>query len=957
MPHPIPSNAPTVRRREDGVIHHGVPVSTLEPLALERGQMQVPLLTPMMSCYERVCLSDFLREEGRLKFFCRREAQISSHESSACAPPRLQSILSCQDDLFGVEVTWPSRLKARELHRFLFIGSSPPAETKEPNAAVDDSHLPDRILINGRLAWTRSPGSALAFIVDYVPEADDFPVLTLLKNRAFTFRANPSRFCPSSVPPHHPILRLLVHLSLDTAVLCEHHGGSHAPSSFPPFPLPGEFRRFLSPGPFAFPQDFDPPDWREPPLEPPPYPTDPLFIHDLADRYANQNVIEPYPERRAQLNQLCLENGILLFDPDQADWLESKGFKDSDRIAFLVPSYFLRAHPNDEAQIQADIRSKRELCCNLLLRFPNAHVFVRLVEYSGCQFHSAGLLPSGRNRVLPSGETGDWFAYAEAADTIYREIHEAAFGEPRRIGGRRFAVFANIQMLNYLSARAFRGGADFTMDKTIGRESVNLIVACSRGHNRAYGSSWIGMQHDSWGGLRFNYDGAIETEYVWRAFFFGGANVMDRETEYVGVRKGRVVPNRKGQAFLRVVRWMNRHPRRGRPRVKIAFWRGSESMAGWGYPFYAEKEDPGLYGADPFRPKEYADWNLLSVVFPAVLTDGRRDNARWMTGTPFGPCDIIPWDTPASRLADYGVIIQIGENVFENDRQIEALAEAVRQGLTFVCSLSLFYGNRWNGSVYTRHDLSALAGVELGPDIPLWTVRSPRDTVSNTSRHYNRLGLKGATVVDSLPNGDPWIVEHRMGKGRVVLVSTDRLTDLGFEPIAERIRQLLAPLAPLRFTSSPHSPNPLGAFHPLRIPLLSGREKVTFAGTQPAEGFWVNQSPSGRADRTCWFDISVFEKGPIRLIGIQDYGRARVPTDNGPDFGPWSGQVQLNLTSLNLETIQTLELYHVDPTFHCEPIPFNVRGTLCEFPLTLDGFTELIVGPRGETKHHFFYGS
>jgi hypothetical protein len=54
----------SIRRREDGVIDHGVPVSTLEPLSAERGRLAVPLQTTMMSCYERTALSQFFSEPG-----------------------------------------------------------------------------------------------------------------------------------------------------------------------------------------------------------------------------------------------------------------------------------------------------------------------------------------------------------------------------------------------------------------------------------------------------------------------------------------------------------------------------------------------------------------------------------------------------------------------------------------------------------------------------------------------------------------------------------------------------------------------------------------------------------------------------------------------------------------------------------------------------------------------------
>jgi hypothetical protein len=53
----------------------------------------------MMSCYERTSLSQFMREEGRLKYFCRREIQTSAMDISSCPPANVVTVLSCLDDL------------------------------------------------------------------------------------------------------------------------------------------------------------------------------------------------------------------------------------------------------------------------------------------------------------------------------------------------------------------------------------------------------------------------------------------------------------------------------------------------------------------------------------------------------------------------------------------------------------------------------------------------------------------------------------------------------------------------------------------------------------------------------------------------------------------------------------------------------------------------------------------
>lgn len=943
----------SIKKVGDGVISPEVPTSTLEELSYERNQLTVPLQTTMMSCYERTALSQFMREEGRLKFFCRREIQTSAMDLSACPPANIVTVISCLDDLFGVEAAWPKRLAAGQKHRFVFIGSRPSTEGEH----VDDSHLPDRVLINGGLAWERTPGESTSFAIEYVPSEDEHPVFTLVKDREFTLRGNPDRFFPGTGPPAHPILRLFVHLSLDLQVACQHLEEPGDPAKLEAHPLPGEFRRFCSPGPFAFPQDFDPPEWNEPPLVLPDYPTEKIYIHDIADSYENQNAIDGHPEMRAQQDQLCLDNGIMLFPVERADWLEEQGLKDSDRVGFLLQVIIIRGlhgrlgeGVSDEA-LAAECARQGKIALDLLERFPSAMVFVRLVEFSGCQYHCTNYLKS----AVESTNTTHWSDYCKATDETYRKVHEQAFGAARKVGGERFKIYANIQQLNYISAHAFRCGADFTMDKTIGRESLNLIVASSRGHNLAYGSEWVGMQHDNWGAIRFNYDGFTETRFIWRAFYLGGANVMDRETIYVGVRDGKVVPNRKGQGFLRAVRWMNRHPLRGTPRVRIAYMRGSDSMAGWGYPLSQEQSPKSVDGADPYRPKEMADWDLLSVAFPGVLTDCRRNNLRWMTGTPFGPADLIPWDTPAERLAEYGVIVMIGEHTFESDEQIDSLVSGVEAGATLVCSLSAFYGERTKGQVYYTRDLKRLAGVELDEDVSLWVMRSLPDQDTNVTRHYNRVHLEGAKVLGRLPNGDPWIVEHTVGSGRVLFFTTDRLTDLGYAPAAAALQKLFEPLRPVSF-SDDSTPPELGLFRPIQPPQITDREQVTYAGAASADGYVVDQTTNASLNRTSWLDVSVFQKEDLRIIAVQDYGRARVPTDNGPDLGLWEGTVTLHLHALGLDPHAPLEVLSIDESMRATRLPATLAGENLELRLTIDGLAELAIGPEGRSAS-MFYGS
>ncbi len=150
---------------------------------------------------------------------------------------------------------------------------------------------------------------------------------------------------------------------------------------------------------------------------------------------------------------------------------------------------------------------------------------------------------------------------------------------------------------------------------------------------------------------------------------------------------------------------------------------------------------------------------------------------------------------------------------------------------------------------------------------------------------------------------------------------------------------------------------PTGRCDPARVLFIAddGRSVEVRCDT-PAEGFRVDLTPAARMGRTSWLDVSVFEKGPVRILGIQDYGRARVPTDQGPDRGPWRGNVTVNLKNLGLSGAGRIEILRVDERFRVYPVPFVRRRDVCRCRLSVDGFSEWVIGPAGRTREVFFYG-
>ena len=99
---------------------------------------------------------------------------------------------------------------------------------------------------------------------------------------------------------------------------------------------------------------------------------------------------------------------------------------------------------------------------------------------------------------------------------------------------------------------------------------------------------------------------------------------------------------------------------------------------------------------------------------------------------------------------------------------------------------------------------------------------------------------------------------------------------------------------------------------------------------------------------------SLFEEGDLRILAIQDYGRARVPTDNGPDLGVWAGAVTLHLRALGLDPHAQLEVLSIDESMNVTRLPAGRSGANVELGLTIDGMAELAIGPEGKAEHGFF---
>jgi len=248
----------------------------------------------------------------------------------------------------------------------------------------------------------------------------------------------------------------------------------------------------------------------------------------------------------------------------------------------------------------------------------------------------------------------------------------------------------------------YKAGADIVIGKNIGRQSINFVVANTRGAGRAYGKEY-GFDFDCWF-MRFVWAySPREVSHGLKVYFCAGGKYFNNETPAPPKAWGWWLRNELSSTvtkmhatWLDFVRWARAHPRRGEQVVKIAFMR---SLGRRGY------------HNDWARERSYGepnpDYILFRLVFPHF---DRCTSTRLCTGTPFGPVDIIPWDTPLSYLRTYGLVVYLGSEGFcMDEEQYLNLREYVRQGGVLVLPLGQMREEK--GKFFRGGDFADFLGV------------------------------------------------------------------------------------------------------------------------------------------------------------------------------------------------------------------------------------------------------
>lgn len=408
------------------------------------------------------------------------------------------------------------------------------------------------------------------------------------------------------------------------------------------------------------------------------------------------------------------------------------------------------------------------------------------------------------------------------AKRTYVQFLKNRFRVPFRRQGVKQALALDQNLLHPLDMEA---GFDIPVAELMPRR-VAPALAALRGAAKTFDKSlwgcWIAI---GWYGGS-NYDPFKPRRWHVSLFdsYMHGARIFVQESGHFGIyefgdqnEKGIHHPlSRKYRSVLsKFYRFTQTHARpQGNPEVNVAFVRGN--LDAWGgdrvgvrsrQEFMWGQKDSG----DHWKCGWAEDgWKLLERVYPRVPAQpGRTDH---FSGAPLGQIDIVPATAPTDKLAAYKCLILPAWNTM-TPSIYDNLTQAARRGATVFLGLPQLNtvadrGKPWR--LIHGGDLRALCGVKISrPEKRArgywgsWTgnaalarikrscaagLRTGRKFILHPAKKLCGVRLAGARVVAESQDGHPLLVEHRIGKGRVLLLTVwNWLGEPGLEELGGEI--------------------------------------------------------------------------------------------------------------------------------------------------------------------------
>ncbi len=362
-----------------------------------------------------------------------------------------------------------------------------------------------------------------------------------------------------------------------------------------------------------------------------------------------------------------------------------------------------------------------------------------------------------------------------------------------------------------MAADDYDAGIEYVAVETMALHTLHLFAAAS-GAARVYGKTWGIHNATYWCKAPDDFTKLALNYINWHlAYMWGGRFVISEDGHFSIPHSNRQqqfhseFPVKLRQQLREFYKFVNIHPRRGFRETPIAIARGNGSCELLSFPLKVGdmrsciRRIWGMFGAstpeweygDPERGLELMD------VFMPYAQDGHHLR-HWFAGTPYGPFDLTPIaQTPDHILADYPLLVFLGWNTM-TPAIYRKLINYVRNGGTLFCALPHFSRHAGRGFLSAMEDLKLihdgdlreLCGISVkgaAPAAPVsaaWLADGDREAFRRHGFRQYPLGtrpapmrmadvtLRGARMLAADPTGKiPALVEHRLGKGRVWLLT------------------------------------------------------------------------------------------------------------------------------------------------------------------------------------------
>ena len=295
---------------------------------------------------------------------------------------------------------------------------------------------------------------------------------------------------------------------------------------------------------------------------------------------------------------------------------------------------------------------------------------------------------------------------------------------------------ANFEVVGHCGRAAFQNayavhcGVDMVVSKNIHRQNLNIVTANARGAANAYNAKY-GYCFDMWNRNIWLNMPPETVENLLKVYYHAGAASMMNELPVYNLEEKRWTGY--APVWLDFVRYAKTHPQRGISQSRIAVMRAmgddwnrvASPSSGWesvrlipwlfcyDHLFGAlkkegttlsllqkldqyiisqsSKADPEMSPLQYFNEKQkeipddlfwYHDFNLLNLFFKDFGNYYTTRMDKLVTGTPYGPVDFIPWDTPLEKMKNYDAIIYMGRGlgIGSTRQEIDKLEKYVNSG-------------------------------------------------------------------------------------------------------------------------------------------------------------------------------------------------------------------------------------------------------------------------------------